>query len=613
MARHGSGRPRETALGSGAVSPAARTTGEIVIISGVPMASTRSQPMAAARVASATLVLLALLVASGVLLVYAGRHLGFFFDEWNVVLDRRSGGLSTILDAHNGHPLVLPAIVYRVFFELFGLDDYTPYRLVPIALHLVAGAALYVLARRRVGPWAALVPTALLLFLGSGYVDLLWAFQMGYVGSIACGLLALVLLDRRREGIGTGSQGGVVLADVGVCLLLIAAIAWSSIGIAFFAGVAVELALDSRTRRRLWVVAVPVALYGLWYLGYGGGGDGRPQADNVVKIPQYVLDSAAGAVAAIGGTTLTWGPPLLLFAIGALWAVWRAQGGQPPLSPRLAGLTAAVLLNWTLTALTRAQLNEPATSRYVYVGAVFLLLIAVELLRPPRRDLRLAAVAAVLTGAAVISNVGIMRDGQRSMRDTWESVQASLSAIEVAGAATPRELQPEPQRAPQLTAGRYLDAVAADGSPALTPEQLAAEPGPLREQADRVLTSAAPVATEPVPGAIDPAGTPLVVDAVPAGRTAPARGACLRLTPVGGQAALELTAAPGSTIELRGAAGSTVDVRVRRFGDGFVDPPVAVVPPGQATRVSLPAADGAGARPWHLRLSSTAAVAVCPD
>jgi hypothetical protein len=575
------------------------------------MAHVRSQSKTPVGVAPATLVLAGLLVVAGVLLIYAGRHLGFFFDEWNVVLDRHSGGLSSVLDAHNGHPLVLPAIVYRVLFELFGIDDYTPYRLVPVALHLVASGALYVLASRRIGPWAALVPTALLLFLGSGYDDLLWAFQMGYVGSIASGLLALVLLDRRRDDTTTG-RGTVENALA--CLLLTAAIAWSSIGIAFFACVAVELALDARGRRRLWIVAVPVVLYGLWYLGYGGGGESRPLADNVAKIPQYVLDSAAGAVAGIAGTAVSWGPPLLLFAIAALWAARREQGGGPPLSPRLAGLSAAVLLNWSLTALTRAQLNEPAASRYVYVGAVFLLLIAVELLAPPRRDLRLAAVATVLTAAAVLSNVGILRNGERMHRASWESVRASLSALDVAGDRAPAALQPEPQLAPQITAGRYDATVDELGSPALTPDQLATQPESQRTQADRVLATAEPLAAEPARGALDAAGTPLTVDAVPAGRSEPWRdGACVRITPVAGQSALELTVDPGEAIELRGAAGSPVDVRVRRFADGFPDLVVASIAPQQPTRVTLPSADGAGDRPWHVRLSSTTAFAVCPD
>lgn len=554
---------------------------------------------------AATWAFVALASAAALLLLYAGRHLGFFFDEWNFVLDRRSGGIDALLQPHNGHFVFLPAVIYRLLLELFGLDSYLPYRIVVIALHVAAGTALYLLARRRVGAWAALVPAALLLFLGSAYENLLWPFQTTFVGAMAFGLLALVALDRR-------SRGG----DVAAALLLLAATACSSVGVPFVAAAFVELVLPRQDRRRLWVALVPGAVFGLWYLAYSVGSEGGEslKAANVLLAPQYVADAAAAAAAGIAGLALVWGPVLLATGAIALWSARRAQAGGPaPLTPRLAALATAALVNWGLTALARADVGEPASSRYVYAGAVWLLLIGVELLRPPRRDLRVAAVATVLTAAAVLSNIGIMREGQRNLRSTWETVRASLSAIEVAGDRAPEGLQPDPQRAPQITAGRYDAAVEQFGSPALTPEQLAAEPGPLRELADGVLAAAEPIATAPVAGDLDAAGSPLVVDAVPAGRTRPWRGACLRLTPAAGQSALELSVRPGGAVELRGAAGAAVDLRVRRFGDGFAGPAVATVPAGAATRVVFPAPDGAGDRPWHLRLSSTAAVSVCPD
>lgn len=580
------------------------------------MSSSKAQTPArgpVARLASpATLALAALLLAGGILIVYAGRHLGFFFDEWNIVLDRRQGGLSTVLDAHNGHPLVLPVIVYRALFELFGIDSYAPYRVVLVLLHLVACAALYTLARRRVGAWAALVPTALLLFLGAGWADLLWAFQIGYTGSVASGLLALVLLDGAARGDGDGRARGTA-ADVGACALLVASVAWSSIGIAFMAAVAVELLLDPVRRRRLWIVAIPIVLYGLWYLGYGGDDASRPLASNIVEIPQYVLDSAAAAVAGIAGLSAAWAPALLLFSLAAVWAARRAQGSPPPLSPRLAGLTVAVLLNWTLTALTRAQLNGAAESRYVYVGAVFLLLLAVELLAPPRRDLRLAAVAAVLTAAAVLSNVGLLRDAQRQLRGTWEEVRSGLTAVEIAGDEAPPEFQPDPQSAPQVTAGRYLAAVRALGSPALTASELLREPEPERAEADEtlrelVVADAAPASRGAAAGA--PA---LRVDGTFGGRREPA-GACLRIVPAappGG--AVEISVPAGASVGVFTRSGGPVDVRARRFADAFPEAPTTSVAAGTPAQLTLGGDDdGAAQVPWHLRVSASQAFAVCP-
>jgi len=40
------------------------------------------------------------------------------------------------------------------------------------------------------------VATAILLFMGTAYQDLLWPFQISYLGSVAGGLGALALLER---------------------------------------------------------------------------------------------------------------------------------------------------------------------------------------------------------------------------------------------------------------------------------------------------------------------------------------------------------------------------------------------------------------------------------
>src|SRR5436305_3106217 len=44
-----------------------------------------------------------LLFAAAVVLLYAGRHLTFFYDEWDYVLGRRGSSVAAYLDPHNGH------------------------------------------------------------------------------------------------------------------------------------------------------------------------------------------------------------------------------------------------------------------------------------------------------------------------------------------------------------------------------------------------------------------------------------------------------------------------------------------------------------------------------
>ncbi len=172
------------------------------------------------RPSPATGVLLLLLLAAAAVLLYAGRHLTFFFDEWSWILGRRGGGSGTFLDPYNGHFSLFPIAVYKLLFATVALRHYTPYRVVGVALHLLCCVLLYILVRRRVGPWLALVPTALLLFMGTASQDLLWPFQIGFFSSVAGGLGALALIEDGRS-------------DVLACLLLVWSIVSSAIGIPF--------------------------------------------------------------------------------------------------------------------------------------------------------------------------------------------------------------------------------------------------------------------------------------------------------------------------------------------------------------------------------------------
>src|SRR5205085_1447007 len=122
---------------------------------------------------------------------------------------------------------------------------------------LTSAGLLFAWLRARAGAWPALGAVVLVLFCGAAWEDLLWAFQVGFFGSMAAGLGMLLAL--RRETVG---------GDRLACLLLVVAICFSSLGLPFVFAAAVELATSPRPwRRRLYVVAVPFVLYALWWVG----------------------------------------------------------------------------------------------------------------------------------------------------------------------------------------------------------------------------------------------------------------------------------------------------------------------------------------------------------
>ncbi|MDO8209995.1 hypothetical protein [Conexibacter sp. CPCC 206217] len=551
---------------------------------------------------AATLAAVALLTLGALFLLYASRHMTFFSDDWSFIETRRAISADALLESHNGHMTLVPVVIYQLLFAIFGLSSYLPYLVVLIALHVTACASVFVLARRYVGGVAALVPMVLLLFLGAAYEDLLWAFQITLVGSTAFGLLGLVLLGREGRR-----------SDVGAAIALFASVACSGVGVAFLAGAAVELLLR-RDWRRLWVAGIPIFLYLCWYVGYGGDQE-KATAANLANAPQYVSDAAAGAAAAIGGLTYNWGAPLLLFGILAVWVARRAQLDPRELGPRFAALLTVALVNWGLTALTRGQLNDPAGSRYLYAGSALLLVLAVAPLRPPRRDVRLAAAALVLTGAAVLSNVGALRDGQRLWRGYADQVKAAVTALDVAGRTAPADLRPVLGYSPQIVSGEYLDAVDDIGSsPGFSPAELLTATAATRASVDATLTGVAAAGIRPLPrGERASAGgtAPTVDDA--AGGDARVRGACVRFTPSAAGATLQLSAAPGETLTFRPAArGAAVPLWLRRYGDEFPTDPVTSLAPGVVTEVALPR-DTQPQQVWRLRVVPARPLVACRD
>src|SRR5215203_2684393 len=207
----------------------------------------------------AVLCLGAAVACSGTYLLILQSHLTFWADDWTFLLDRRGFSVSVFLDPHNDHIALIPVSIYKALLALFGMDSAMPFAIVSTLVFLLSAVLLFVYMRRRVGDWLALLGSILILFLGAGWVDLLWSFQIGFSGAIAAGLGALLALDRdNRKG------------DMVACALLVVATSFSELGIPFAIGALVSVALGPSPRiSRLYVPFVSFAFYGLWYLGWG--------------------------------------------------------------------------------------------------------------------------------------------------------------------------------------------------------------------------------------------------------------------------------------------------------------------------------------------------------
>ncbi len=542
-----------------------------------------------------------LLVAGGAFLYRSGHDQIFWYDEWEFLLGRRGHSLSTFLEPHNEHLSLVPIVVYKFLLATTGMDGYGPYRLVLVLLDVLCAGLLFGYAQRRVGPWLALGAAALFLFLGPAWEVILWPFQIAWVAALAAGLGALLFLDR-----------GDRLGEVAASVLLLVALASTGLGVAIAGGVLVEVLWRRDRFRRLWIPGIPLLLYVAWYLGYSSSHFSRRTLPDV---PGFIADAAASSVSAVVGlagpviplseNSLSWGRPLAVVAVVAL--VWRlVRIGT--VTPRMAMLLASLVGFWILTAVGRAgfAFTPPYSSRYVYVGGAFVLLIAIELLR----GVDIGRTAAILLGAALalalVANVGTLRDASRYLRERSDIRAANLGAIEM----TRDTVDPGFSPAPFILAGNYLAAVADDGSPAFSPAQIAVASEEARASADDNLVKIHKIALTPggrpatggSPPAIEGAGGVIV-------RTS---RSCVTLTPAVYRSTLLKpglnVGVPASGLVLR-ASGGPADLSLRRFAAAFPDAPFGTLSPGGAATLRIPA--DRASQPWHLHIAPAGRVSAC--
>jgi hypothetical protein len=503
----------------------------------------------------ADLVVAVAAVVAVVVLWHEGRRLNFYFDEWNWITGRRSWTTEALLEPHNGHLSLVPIVIYRAMFSVFGIESYRPYLVLALLAHLLCCTLLWLLVRRRVATPYAVGLVVSILFLGRAWQDLLWPFQIGYLASVAGGLGAFLLLERRTRR-----------ADTWAAVCLAVSLASSGLGIPIAGGMALELLWERRSWRRLWVAAIPVAMYGLWYLRYGVSQAQRGNVDNVVD---YTASAGAGAAGALFGEGVDRGR-VILGALLALLAV--AVLHTRNVSPRLAATVAMPVAFWGLTALSRAQLNEPAASRYLYPGAILVALALAEAMRGLRAPPLVVVLGALVLAHGISTNLDALQSGAAGLRTGSDYVGAELAALEIARPLAPAGFVPDPFHAPQIQAGPYFAAIDEFGSPADASAELAARPDDVRRAADGVLVGAMGVhlAVLTAPARIgDAAPTTLRNDG---GTVAASEPGCLRFTSDADGSSLSMRLPTGGLLVTR-TDGHVVQVSVRTLAEAWTAVP----------------------------------------
>lgn len=368
-------------------------------------------------------------LASGIFLLYLGRSLTFWHDEWrSITFD---GGALDYLRPVNQHWSTFPLSLYRATFSVVGLDSYLPYLAQVVALHLGAVAAAYALMRARLGPLVATSCSIPLLLLGSGAENLFWAFQTGFVGSVLFGLWALFFIERWN------GRGAVVAA-----ILLTASLASSGMGLFFVVVVGARSFLDLRLRPSSVAVVPPLAAYAAWLLVFGGDsvGDGRVFLEGsvlrfAVRGVVHAAESASGLERLPDGHIWALG---FLLALCAVVGLRLARGRRPALAAAcLVGLGTMYVAIGFVRVDADPGYDHATASRFVYVAAFLLALAVVDLLaeRPARSGSRardwpvVPALLGLILAAVTASNVGALLDERAAFQERAEDTRALVAVV----------------------------------------------------------------------------------------------------------------------------------------------------------------------------------------
>lgn len=493
-------------------------------------------------------------LAAFIVPLFLARGTTFWFDEWKFILGRDHLTIDTIFQPHNDHPAPLLVLFYNALMHIVGLDTYVAYRAVAHAAHVAVALTIYCYVRRLVPFSAALSLFAVLASYGPGWENILWAFQLGWTGSLAFGLVALVLSSYH-------SRRAYWL--IGICLVV--STSFSSLGLLFIFGIAVKWLLTRRPG--LLAACLPAALaYAVWfamfYDFYTVRASERYGFDyslpvQLMGLPHFATVMWADAFAGAFGL-LPWQPPeaqtgpptpapwgVALLVLVAAIAVVRvlnhcatvsnaSSGGSATQGTRgvrrawfskalwwattrlrirvrrddqqaTALAVVSILLFFTLlVGVGRAFFDRPSTSRYLYVTVCFIALLTAHAIggflhqQPSAVRRGLSTLLLALALFASLANLGLLRRGALYLRAQAAHTRATLYFLDLARPFLPRSFVAEPMF--DIRAGAYYRVRDRFGSPVNGTARITSEADGLRAEVDQLLVRSGALLVDPAGG-----------------------------------------------------------------------------------------------------------------
>jgi hypothetical protein len=356
----------------------------------------------------------------------------------------------------------------------------------------------------------------------------------------------------------------------------------------------------SSWRERAFVVAIPIVLYGLWWIGWGHNAETHLTLHNILSSPSYVAEEMAvgvGALTGLGTSTQTftvdqtWGRIFLVALIVGIGILIR---NRKRVDPIVWPIAVAAVFNWFLTAFNDIAGREPDVSRYQYLSAVLILLLVAALLRGTRISRTWLIVGAVGTALAIGPNLVVLHDGREYFANETIITRSDTAALEIARKTVPPEFSFGPEIAGtgaliDIEAYKYFEATEEFGSPAYSQAELEGAQPQGRRQADILLSHALPISSATEVGAA---------------------GNGQECTAAGGASGAPEVQLAGEEVRIEVPAGTEATPHLRRFSDeGEFPVNLTPIPAESVMVLHIPADESS--RPWFLHVQSSRQVQVC--
>ncbi len=288
----------------------------------------------------------------------------YFFDEWMFLASRDEFSIRDLAQAHNGHLSIVPAFVFIVVFKIFGFAHHEIFQWLAVLMHLGIVMLSSIIIQRRHGWIVASVVGLALALLGGGAENILWGFQIGFMGGFFFFLLSLICFDQSQK-----SESYVWPLFTFFTIML--SVGSSGTGLGTLPAIFFLTAMTRQWKKFWWVIFIPSVMYFIWYRRYGG--TSLPSAE-LVSIPIFVMRSASNSMASIFGIDQIWGA-LFVGLISAF--LLRALFAKPRKLDSLVFLV-FVMFFWAATAYGRGVFGDPNSSRYLYIGVFGIVLLVSE-------------------------------------------------------------------------------------------------------------------------------------------------------------------------------------------------------------------------------------------